>query len=103
MYKAKITGAILDMDCSQHQSNMTRRQIVKLVERQPKYENVEADIWQMMTHLKEELRELELEIESQDINAALYEVADAANCLDKINTLLELEAGNGNTTRGFRV
>lgn len=103
MYKAKICGAILNMDCSQHQSNMTRRQIVKLVEQHPKYENVEADIWQMMNHLKEELRELERELNCHDISAALYEVADAANCLDKINTLLELEAGNGNTTRGFRV
>jgi hypothetical protein len=91
MYKAKITGTILAIDCSQHQSNMTRRQIVKLVERHPKYENVEADIWQMMNHQKEELRELEREIMCKNINAALYEVADMANCLDKINTLLELE------------
>lgn len=91
MYKAKITGAILDIDCSSFESNLRHRQIVKLVERHPKYENVEADIWQMLTHLKEEVRELEREIQAHEINAALYEVADAANCLDKINTLLELE------------
>ena len=94
MYKTKVVGAILAIDCGQFQTNMTRRQIVKLVERQPKYENVEADIWQMLNHLKEEVRELEREIQAHDINSALYEVADAANCLDKINTLLELESAS---------
>ena len=91
MYKAKITGVILAMECGAYQNRMTARQVAKLVERQPKYENVEADIWQMLNHLKEEVRELEREIQAHEINAALYEVADAANCLDKINTLLELE------------
>ena len=91
MYKAKITGAILAMECGAYQNRMTARQVAKLVERQPKYENVEADIWQMLNHLKEEVRELEREIQAHEINAALYEVADAANFLDKINTLLELE------------
>lgn len=92
-----IRGAILssEIDTEKYSRNMRVREITKLVLRHEKYKDTDCNLEGFICHLESETRELRRAVESGNIDDALYETADLSNCVDKINTILELVRTDG--------